>query len=297
MDPKLLFALPGNEVLTNSLAARLNAIVGKLSMRKFPDGETYLRYEDEIAGKDVAFVCTLNDPDSKLVPLLLAADGARQLGVARIGLVSPYLAYMRQDARFHPGEVVTSQTIGALLSRHFDWLVTVDPHLHRYRALSEIYSISTQVVHAAPAVASWIQANVTKPFLIGPDAESAQWVKEIADGLHVPYATLRKHRQADRVVALEPLDLARMGDRTPVLVDDIVASGQTMIEALKLVSGNTATAPVCIAVHRLFADRADHQLVDMGARVVTTNTVPGTATEIILDGSIADGIRALQVRR
>lgn len=297
MNPDLLFALPGNEALTHSLATRLNASVGNLSMRKFPDRETYLRYEDEIAGKNIALVCTLDDPDSKLVPLLLAANGARQLGAARIGLVSPYLAYMRQDARFQPGEAVTSRSIAVLLSGNFDWLVTVDPHLHRYHSLSNIYSIPTQVVHAAPAIAAWIQANVSKPFLIGPDEESAQWIKDVANDLHAPCATLRKHRQADRVVALEPADLAAIGDRTPVLVDDIIASGQTMIEAVKLLGANTARAPACIAVHGLFVDRADQQLIAIGARIATTNTVPGAAAEIILDELIADGIRAVQTRR
>lgn len=297
MNPDLLFALPGNEALTHSLAMKLNASVGNLSMRKFPDRETYLRYEDEIAGKNIALVCTLDDPDSKLIPLILAASGARQLGAARIGLVSPYLAYMRQDARFQPGEAVTSRTVAALLSSNFDWLVTVDPHLHRHRSLSEIYSIPSQVVHAAPAIASWIRAHVSQPFLIGPDEESAQWIKDVANDLSAPCATLRKHRQGDRAVSLEPIDLARIGDRTPVLIDDIIASGQTMIEAVKLLGTNAAHAPVCIAVHGLFSARADQQLVDMGARVVTTNTVPGAAAEIALDDLIADGIRAVQARR
>jgi ribose-phosphate pyrophosphokinase len=297
MNLEFLFALPGNEALTHSLATKLDAKVGSLSMRKFPDRETYLRYEDGIAGKNIALVCTLDDPDSKLVPLVLAASGARQLGAARIGLVSPYLAYMRQDARFRAGEVVTSCAIAALLSDDFDWLVTVDPHLHRYHSLSDIYSIPTQAVHAAPAIAAWIRANVSKPFLIGPDEESAQWINEVANDLQAPCATLRKHRQGDRAVALEPIDLARIGDRTPVLVDDIIASGQTMIEAAKLLGTNSACAPVCIAVHGLFAARADQQFVAMGARVVTTNTVPGAAAEIALDELIAGGIRAVQARR
>ncbi|HEY8948726.1 MAG TPA: ribose-phosphate diphosphokinase [Rhizomicrobium sp.] len=297
MNPAFLFALPGNDALTRGLATQLHAKVGNLSMRKFPDRETYLRYDDKIAGKDIALVCTLDDPDSKLVPLILAASGARQLGAARVGLVAPYLAYMRQDARFQPGEAVTSRTIATLLSSNFDWLVTVDPHLHRHRSLSEIYAIPTQVVHAAPAIAAWIRANVGNPFLIGPDEESAQWIKDVAGDLHAPCATLRKHRQGDRAVSLEPIDLARIGDRTPVLVDDIIASGQTMIEAAKLIGTNTASAPICIAVHGLFFLRADQQLVDMGARVVTTNTVPGAAAEIVLDKPIADGIRAAQALR
>ncbi|MGN6517761.1 MAG: ribose-phosphate diphosphokinase [Rhizomicrobium sp.] len=297
MSPALLFALPGNEALTGSVAKWLGAAAGTLFTRRFPDREIYLRYESEVSGKEIALVCTLSDPDSKLIPLLLAAQGARQLGAARIGLVAPYLAYMRQDTRFHPGEAVTSQAIGSLLSRHFDWLVTVDPHLHRYRSLSEIYAIPTTIVHAAPAIAAWIRANVGSPFLIGPDTESAQWVGRVAHDLAAPYATLTKHRQSDRAVALEPADLARIAGRTPVLVDDIVASGQTMLEAVRMLGAAGASAPVCIAIHGLFADGADRQLMDTGAKVATTNTVQGPATEIFLDVPIADGIRALDCRR
>ena len=294
MNPTLLFALPGNEVMARSLAALLGVALGNLVMRKFPDGETYLRYENTLDGKNIALVCTLNDPDSKLVSLVLAAEAARQLGAARVGLISPYLAYMRQDALFHAGEAITSRTIAALLSSHFDWLATIDPHLHRYRSLSDIYSIPTQVIHAAPAIAAWIRANVGKPFLIGPDAESAQWVRNVAEDLRAPYATLNKRRQADRAVVLEPVDLARIGDRTPVLVDDIISSGQTMIAAVKMLNAANTGTPVCIAIHGLLADGTDRQLMDMGARVVTTNTVPGPAAEICLDEWMVEGIHTLE---
>ena len=294
MKPALLFGLPGNEVLTKSLAARLDAAEGGLAMRKFPDGETYLRFDADMRGKDVAIVCTLNDPDTKLVTLALAAQGARQLGAAQVGLIAPYLAYMRQDACFRCGEAITSRAVATLLSTLFNWLVTVDPHLHRYHSLSDIYSIPAGVVHAAPAISAWIGTNIPKPFLIGPDEESARWVAEASRGLDAPYMTLKKHRQADRAVTLEPLDAALIGDRTPVLVDDIVASGETVIEAAKMLSAAGTRPPICVAVHGLFAAGADRRLMDMCAAVVTTNTVPGAATRIYLDDLIAEGVRALR---
>ena len=88
--------------------------------------------------------------------LLFAADAARQLGARKVGLVAPYLCYMRQDRSFKPGEAVTSRSFAALLSRACDWLVTVDPHLHRYKSLSEIYAIPARALHAGPAIADWI---------------------------------------------------------------------------------------------------------------------------------------------
>ena len=104
-------------------------------------------------GADVLVVCTLDHPDSKLVSLVLVAETARDLGARSVTLVAPYLGYMRQDARFHPGEGVTSLYVGRLLSSVFDRLVTIDPHLHRHVALWEVYSIPHVTASAAASEA------------------------------------------------------------------------------------------------------------------------------------------------
>ena len=95
--------------------------LGVVTSRRFPDGETYLRIDTDCAGKTVILVCTLERPDDKLLPLVFLADAVRELGAARVGLVAPYLAYLRQDRRFLPGEAVTSKTFAGLLSRYVDW--------------------------------------------------------------------------------------------------------------------------------------------------------------------------------
>ncbi|HSM96887.1 MAG TPA: ribose-phosphate diphosphokinase [Rhizomicrobium sp.] len=294
MTPDLLFAMPGNEALTRDLCAALGCGSGALATRKFPDGETYLRYDTAIAGRRVGLVCTLNDPDSKIVSLLFAAHAARAMGAAKIGLVSPYLAYMRQDRSFQPGEAVTSHAMAALVSAHFDWLVTVDPHLHRTKSLAGLYTIPAHVVHAAPAIAAWIASHVSKPFLIGPDEESAQWIRDTAQNLHAPFATLKKERRGDRNVAVTMADID-IGDRVPVLLDDIVASGGTMHEAVKLLAARGFARPVCLAIHGIFAGGSDRTLAGLGADVVTTNSVPGPFAKIDLTGLIADGMREFAV--
>src|SRR3546814_5690813 len=83
-----------------------------------------------------------------------------------------------------------------------DWLVTVDPHLHRYHELSEIYRIPTQVVHAAPFLASWIKRNVARPLIIGPDLESEQWVSQVAADADAPFLVCEKIRSGDRHVTI-----------------------------------------------------------------------------------------------
>jgi ribose-phosphate pyrophosphokinase len=124
----------------------------------------------------VAVLCTLHEPNPRFLPLAFITDTLRELGAASVGLVAPYLAYMRQDARFEPGEAITSTSFARLVSRQFDWLVTVDPHLHRWHALADLYAIPAVALQAAPLLAAWIRANVGDAVLIGPDEESEQWV-------------------------------------------------------------------------------------------------------------------------
>ena len=144
MTAPLLIAMPGNEHQAADLAAALGFDLGHIETRQFPDGETYLRFITNPEGRSIALFCTLDHPNDKMLSLIFAAATARELGASKVGLISPYLAYMRQDRRFKPGEAVTSRQTAQLLSNAFDWLVTVDPHLHRYGSLSEIYRIPTR---------------------------------------------------------------------------------------------------------------------------------------------------------
>lgn len=280
MSAALLIAIPGNEQLGAGLGAALNFDVGQLETRQFPDGESYLRYITNPKRRSVAIVCTLDHPNDKMLPLVFAAATARDLGASNVGLISPYLAYMRQDRRFKPGEAVTSRQVAQLLSNAFDWLVTVDPHLHRYGSLADIYTIPTRVVHAAPLISRWVKANVPNPLIIGPDAESEQWVSAVAADADAPYCVLEKLRHGDRNVEIKLTIPDDSKDRTPVLVDDIISSGRTMLEAVRMLTARGFSPPICIAVHGLFADSSDLLLNRAGARVVTSNSVPHPTNNI-----------------
>jgi ribose-phosphate pyrophosphokinase len=196
---------------------------------------------------------------------------------------------MRQDTRFRAGEAVTSTSFARLISAGFDWLVTVDPHLHRRQSLSEIYTIETQVVHAAPLLARWIQANVPAPLIVGPDEESEQWVSAVAQAATCPHVVLEKVRFGDRAVAVSRLPEAeRWVGHTPVLVDDIISSAHTMIESVGQCKRAGQPAPICLGVHAVFADGAYEALGAAGAvRVVTTNSIPHHSNGIDLGPALA----------
>ena len=219
---------------------------------------------------------------------------ARELGAARVVLVAPYLAYMRQDRRFHDGEAVTSRTFASVLSRHFDALVTVDPHLHRYHDLSEIYPIPSRAVSSSAAIAAWVRREVRQPLLIGPDEESGQWVEAIAKLQDLPFTVLTKQRHDDFHVDVSLPDAGRWAGHTPVLVDDIISSAHTMIAAIGSLATCGFTAPVCIGVHGLFGGTALAELEQAGAaRIVTCNCVPHPSNAIDVMPAVAEALKSL----
>lgn len=269
--------------------------VGRLDWRRFPDGESLVTLEDELAGADVAVVASLHDPDVMALALRFAADTAREFGARSVGLVAPYLAYMRQDKRFHPGEAVSAPLFARFISESFDWLVTVDPHLHRIHALDEVYRIPTRTVAAAPAVADWIRREVDRPILIGPDSESEQWVGAIAARAGAPFQVLEKQRRGDRDVSVSLPDGAAAMGRTPVVVDDIVSSGRTAVETLRHLDHMGLPPATCVAIHAVFAGDAHAQLVAAGAaRIVSTDTIAHPSNAIGMARPLAEAVRALR---
>ncbi|WP_405241776.1 ribose-phosphate diphosphokinase [Lentisalinibacter salinarum] len=262
------------EAVVEAVVAATGATRGELDTRRFPDGEVYVRVASPCAGANVILCAGLQPPDETTLRVLLTAATLRDLGAARVLLVAPYLPYMRQDSRFREGEGITSRYYAGLLSAQFDGLVTVDPHLHRYAALSELYTVPAVCVHAAPAIGAWVRENVSQPVLIGPDSESRQWVEAVAAVAAAPFIVLEKVRRGDRDVSVSEPDLLAHDGRQPVILDDIISSGRTMAEAVARVNGRGGPQPVCIAVHPVFADGAVADLRAAGAgRVVSCNTI------------------------
>jgi ribose-phosphate pyrophosphokinase len=210
--------------------------------------------------------------------------------------VAPYLPYMRQDKRFKPGEAITSRSYARLLSASLDFLVTVDPHLHRWHELRELYPIRAAAAAAAPAIARWIRANVTDPLLVGPDSESSQWVSQVARLCGAPWAVMQKTRRGDRNVKVV-LPQGSWSDHTPVLLDDIVSTGGTLLAAVQALRKAGAAPPVCVAVHALFEDDALWRLIAAGvARVVSCDSVTHPSNAIPLAGVLAQAVRGVAKR-
>ena len=234
---------------------------------RFPDGELKLTLPTPLPSRVVLYR-SLVDPNEKLVELMFVAATARQMGASQLTLVCPYLAYMRQDIAFHPGEVVSQRVAGQFLAHYFDSVITVDPHLHRVATLEDAVPVKRPVVvSGAPLLGEWIAPRVPQAFLLGPDGESAQWVAQAAAGSGLDHAACEKVRHGDKSVDIA-LPNASFAGRSVVLVDDVASSGRTLALAAKLVLQAGAVSVDVAVTHALFAQDALDVIREAGVRQV-----------------------------
>ena len=291
---RILMPFPADTALARAMAPGCDAHVAPVQWRRFPDGESLVALDDALRNQDVALVASLRDPDRMALPVRFAAMTAREFGARSVGLVAPYLAYMRQDARFQRGEAVSAPLFARFIEEAFDWLLTVDPHLHRIPRLEALYRIPAQCVASAPLVARWIAAQVPGAVLIGPDSESEQWVADIARQAGVPLQVLTKERRGDRDVSVSPPETAALRGHTPVIVDDIVSSGHTILETMDHLRRLQLPAPIVVAIHPVFAADAYEKLIAAGAsRIVSTDTIAHPSNAISVADALARAARRL----
>ncbi len=240
----------------------------------FPDGEIRVRVPESVYETAVV-VCTLDHPSEKTLALTFICDVLRGMGVTRLWLVIPYLAYMRQDIAFHPGEGVSAASYARLLSRLADALVTIDPHLHRITRLEEVYSLPATTLHATDVLGDWLAGQLPgKALLIGPDRESEQWVTAVAARCHQPFRVLDKERLGDRQVVIRVPDLSAEGLETVVLVDDMVSTGHTLMKVAQQLQAQGIRDIRAVCVHALFDTGTADEMREAGIReLISCNTV------------------------
>ncbi|MEC9397821.1 MAG: ribose-phosphate diphosphokinase [Myxococcota bacterium] len=288
MGRPIILTYPGNERLANRLVEAGGERV-EVRLRSFPDGESYVQIMGDVQRRRVTIVCSMAQPDAIFLKLAMLASAARDLGAEHLTLVAPYLSYMRQDERFHEGEGVTSVYFARLLSGLFDALITVDPHLHRWSDLGQIYDIDTHHVSAAPALARWVQSNIEEPMIIGPDSESEQWVDALADALDAPRAIFEKVRHGDRDVEVQVEDITEHIDRQIVILDDIISTGQTLARTVNPLLEMGFAPPICLGIHAVFSDDVELVLERVGASaLITTNTISHSSNAIDVDNEIVE---------
>ncbi|ACB34761.1 ribose-phosphate pyrophosphokinase [Leptothrix cholodnii SP-6] len=295
-----VLAFDDEQAPAGALARTLGVPLALIGRHRFPDGEIRLRLPAALHGS-VLIWRGLQQPNEKLVELLIGAPSARELGAQRLLLVSPYLAYMRQDIAFTPGESVSQRHIARLLAQHFDAVITVDPHLHRIASLDEVMPAGRGVsLSAAGLLGAWAARQVRDVLLLGPDEESAPWVRCAArDGATalgrpqpLDHACCVKQRSGDRDVRVTlPPGLALQG-RAVVLIDDIASTGRTLLDATRqCLEGGAASVDVAVT-HALFVGDAHTLLRQAGVRHIwSTDCVPHASNAVSVVPLLAEIVR------
>lgn len=288
---KTIFYFPEDKVIATNLASKANIELGVAETRYFPDREIYIRIISEVKHKTIFLFCSLDHPNNKILSLLFMAKTLKELGATKICLISPYLPYMRQDKRFKIGEAVTSIIFAKFISTFIDQLITIDPHLHRIQNLSEIFSIPTSILHLTHEISEWIRKNISSPYIIGPDEESSQWVSEIANALKAPFVIIKKIRHGDSDVTISVPDINDTS-KTPVLIDDIISTGTSMMAAIHELVSRGFKHPICIGVHALFDENTYRKLINSGAqKIITSNSILNFSNEIDITNVIAEVLK------
>lgn len=288
----LLLAWDDERALADRLAVALGWPLALVQRHRFPDGETRLRLPPRLPPQ-VALLRGLQQPNDKLTELMLAACGARELGAQQLTLVSPYLAYMRQDIEFTPGEVVSQRHLGRALAGWFDAVVTVDPHLHRVPTMDAVVPGRRGVaLSAAPLLGAFVAQQQPGALLLGPDEEAEQWVTVAARGRALEHAICRKQRHGDHEVevALPTVDVR---GRAVVLFDDVASTGRTLVAAARGAYAQGAASVDAAVTHALFVGDALEQLHAAGVRRVwSTDCVPHPSNAVSVVPLLADALRA-----
>lgn len=288
-SPLEIFAFPDTFGLAESTAKKLGLSAHPIEVHTFPDGESLVRAPCRAVERALIFR-SLDHPNEKLVELLLASDALRRQGVGEVGLVAPYLGYMRQDRIFSNGEPISQRVIARMLDTAFDELITIEAHLHRIARLSEIFACRAESVSASHPIASWLRTRTPADVLIGPDSESEPWIRSIADEAGLPWRVGAKTRHADRDVEIRLPDLPG-ACRSAWIVDDIASSGATLGAIVQILAERGIEEVGAIVVHALFEADTLARLFELGATtIVSTDSIVHPTNDISLASLLAQKI-------
>ena len=287
----LILAFPDYLPQAKRFALALGAPLQEVYLHQFPDGESLLRLPIDLP-EHIVICRSLNQPNDKLIELLLCAKTARQQGVQRITLVAPYLCYMRQDIANQPGEAVSQRIIGQMLAELFDDVITVDPHLHRISRLNQAIPIDNAIsLTATDEIGLFLLQHFKHAVLLGPDGESEQWVAAIAKKIGFEYSVAEKLRQGDTQVSICLADFD-FHNKAVVIIDDMASTGRTLAQAAGLLLAAGAQRVYAVITHPLFCDDAETHIMQAGVQQIwSTDSISHTSACIHLDKLLAQAIK------
>jgi ribose-phosphate pyrophosphokinase len=266
-----------------------NAPFGIPFTKRFPDGELYLRVGGRLEGDDVVLVQSTRT-DQDLIELLLLEDAVREAGARRTIVVVPYFAYARQDRRFFPGEPVSARALCRHVEVDADAVITVD--LHSSQTLTHFRKPAFEA-SGIPALGRLLKERPVD-LLVSPDKGGIERAKRMAQLLDRPWFALEKKRiDSDHVeLSLPATSIPPLAGKHVVLLDDVITTGGTIVEAARLLKRHGAGAVTAACTHGLFLRDAFERIKAVTDEVLSTDTLLNPAEK----GSVAPDVAQILVR-
>ncbi len=283
---------PGSvcQVLGREVADEIGVEVGDITIKTFPDGERYLRVHSEVKGMECAVVQSTSRPqDANILELITLMETLRELGAAGVVAAVPYLAYGRQDRRFLPGEALSSRVVAKHISMGCDELITINIHEEH---ILDFFGVKARNLDASPVLGDYFECHeLESPIVIAPDQGAQDIAREVASRVKGKHDYLVKQRLAPGKVEMSPKRLAVDG-KDVVLVDDMIDSGSTMLEAIRILREQGASRVLVGCVHPVLTGNVVTRLFTWGAvDVVATNTIPSEISFITVSALLSQALK------
>lgn len=267
--------------LAKKIAKKLKKPYSELETKHFPDNELKIRIPTNVKKKKVVLVQSFHgNINDQLMEVLFAAYTAKDCGARSVMLVAPYFPYLRQDKAFSSGEGVSIEIVGRMIDKIFHEIAIIDPHLHRERGLNHVFKIRAHRLTANPLIAKYIKKNIKNAIIIGPDWESYKWAEKTAEMIGCESAIMEKKRYSARKVEVKLNKKIDLGKRNVVIVDDIISTGHTLLQSVKLLRKIGAKKITAICVHAVFVEKAYEKLKKANVDVISCNTIPHKSNKI-----------------
>ncbi|MCZ3366796.1 MULTISPECIES: ribose-phosphate diphosphokinase [Methanobacterium] len=278
-----------SQKLAAKIAKELECPLIPIETKRFPDGERYVRIKGKV-GEEVTVVQSTGYPqDENLIELFLILKNLKSMGVKKIKVVIPYFGYGRQERRFKSGEAVSAVIIANLLeAAGADEIFCINLHEDNIR---EFFQIPVHNLSAMKPIAEYIKNNLNDPVIVAPDKGALGFAKEIAEILGCEYDYLEKTRLSPEVVETKPKNLDVKG-KEAVIIDDIISTGGTIVNATKILKEHGATKVVVSCVHPVLVEDALLKLFAADIDdVIATDTLRSDVSLISVAQIVADAVK------
>ncbi len=298
----MLFAGSAHKELAEKISSHLKLKIGKTEIRRFKDGEIYVRFIDSVRGKDIFILQPLCNPvNENWVELLLMVDAARRASAGRINVVIPYYGYARQDRTSLPREPISAKVVADTLNvAGADRLISVDLHSPQ---IEGFYNFPVDHLRAFNVFLPYLKKKKIKNMVVAsPDAGGAKYAKLYAKELNCGMAVMSKHRTKKG----EPKTTHLVGDvknKNVLIVDDLISTGGTIVNAIDLLKKEGAKDVYVVATHGVFSENGDKKILSAKIKeLIVTDTIPQKKLSkkfkvLSISKLLADAIKSVNIEK